>query len=120
MPTEPVQQPDADHEGLTPLERALITRFEGAISGLTDEIKALRRQAPDRTMLYVIGCLWCLSMFVLGILALDRGVDPRIAAEAVNLARPSAPASAPASTASASTASASTAGSSATLPTEAP
>lgn len=73
-----------DPEGLSPLERALIFRFDRSLHDLTTEIRALRRQAPDRTLLYVLGCLWTLSMFAVGILALERGVDPRIAAQAVS------------------------------------
>ena len=72
-----------DPEGLSPLERALISRFERGLNDLTSEVRALRRMAPDRTLLYVLGCLWTLSMFAVGILALERGVDPRVAAQAV-------------------------------------
>lgn len=74
---------NVDDEGLSPLERALISRFEEGLKDLTSEVRALRRMAPDRTLLYVLGCLWTLSMFAVGILALERGVDPRVAAQAV-------------------------------------
>lgn len=68
---------------LSPLEKALVDRFESFADDVVHELRALRTQAPNRELLYVVAGLWVILAFVIAILALNTGVDPRIAKEAI-------------------------------------
>ncbi len=80
---------------LTPLESALVAEIRGngaavvaALSELKGEIRAIRDNPPFRWVPWAMLLLWLCNMFVIGILALERGVDPTRAAEAVKVLAP--------------------------------
>ena len=84
--------PDAQPaEGfLTPLEAALVAEIRGngsavvvALGELKTEIREIRNNPPFRWVPWAMLLLWLLNMFVIAILAMERGVDPLRAAEAV-------------------------------------
>lgn len=60
-----------------------------ALGELKAVIRAVRDNPPFRWVPWVVLLLWLLKMFVIGILALERGVDPTRAAEAVKVLTPS-------------------------------
>ncbi len=80
---------------LTPLEAALVAEIRGngaavvaALGELKTEIREVRNNPPFRWVPWAMLLLWLLNMFVIGILALERGVDPMKAAEAVKVLTP--------------------------------
>ncbi len=89
--------PDAQlAEGfLTPLESALVAEIRGngaavvsALGELKAELRVVRNSPPFRWVPWVVLLLWLCNMFVIAILAMERGVDPREAAEAVKVLVP--------------------------------
>jgi hypothetical protein len=62
-------------EGLTPLETALIQTLQTMHTDVIKELRVFRVQ--------FLGALVAMVIFLIGIVALLKGVDPRIAAEAV-------------------------------------
>ena len=62
-----------------------------ALADLKTEIRAVRDNPPFRWVPWAMLLLWLLNMFVIGILALERGVDPTKAAEAVKTLAPGLP-----------------------------
>ena len=92
--------PDAQlTEGfLTPLESAFVAEIRGngaavvlAIGELKTEIREVRNNPPFRWVPWAMLLLWLCNMFVIAILALERGVDPVKAAEAVKTLTPAFP-----------------------------
>lgn len=74
-------------EGLTPLETALIQTLQTMHTDVIKELRAFRIQ--------FLGALCAMVLFLIGIVASLKGVDPRIAAEAVQgITSVSAPAAA--------------------------
>jgi hypothetical protein len=80
---------------LTPLEAALVAEIRAngaAVVSVLGEIKAeireVRTNPPFRWVPWSLLLFWLLNMFVIGILALERGVDPVKAAEAVKALAP--------------------------------
>ena len=89
--------PDAQlAEGfLTPLESALVAEIRGngaavvsALGELKTEIREIRSNPPFRWVPWAMLLLWLCNMFVIAILAMERGVDPLKAAEAVKVLTP--------------------------------
>jgi hypothetical protein len=85
-----VPDPQLAEGFLTPLEAALVAEIRGngaavvsALGELKTEIREVRTNPPFRWVPWSMLLLWLLNMFVIGILALERGVDPVRAAEAV-------------------------------------
>ena len=96
--------PDAQlAEGfLTPLEAALVAEIRAngaavvsALGELKTEIREVRNNPPFRWVPWVMLLLWLLNMFVIAILAMELGVDPVKAAEAVKVLTPGLPTDAP-------------------------
>ncbi len=80
---------------LTPLEAALVAEIRGngsavvvALGELKTEIREIRNNPPFRWVPWSMLLLWLLNMFVIAILAMERGVDPLRAAEAVKALTP--------------------------------
>jgi len=80
---------------LTPLEAALVAEIRGnalavvvALGELKTEIREIRNNPPFRWVPWSMLLLWLLNMFVIAILAMERGVDPLRAAEAVRALTP--------------------------------
>ncbi len=80
---------------LTPLEAALVSEIRGngaavvsALGELKTEIREIRNNPPFRWVPWAMLLLWLLNMFVIAILAMERGVDPLKAAEAVKVLTP--------------------------------
>ena len=80
---------------LTPLEAALVAEIRAngaavvsALGELKSEIREVRNDPPFRWVPWVMLLLWLLNMFVIAILAMERGVDPMKAAEAVQVLTP--------------------------------
>lgn len=80
---------------LSPLEAALVAEIRGngsavvvALGELKTEIREIRNNPPFRWVPWSMLLLWLLNMFVIAILAMERGVDPMHAAEAVKLLSP--------------------------------
>jgi hypothetical protein len=89
--------PDAQlAEGfLTPLEAALVAEIRGngaavvsALGDLKTEIREVRTNPPFRWVPWAMLLLWLCNMFIIAILAMERGVDPVKAAEAVKVLTP--------------------------------
>ena len=89
--------PDAQlAEGfLTPLEAALVAEIRGngaavvsALGELKTEIREIRSNPPFRWVPWAMLLLWLCNMFIIAILAMERGVDPVKAAEAVKVLTP--------------------------------
>ena len=81
---------------ITPLEAALVAEIRGngaavvaAFGEIKTEIREVRNNPAFRWVPWAMLLLWLLNMFVIGILALDRGVDAMKAAEAVKVMTPS-------------------------------
>ena len=94
----PVMEAQLADGFLTPLEAALVAEIRGngaavvaALCDLKTEIRAVRDNPPFRWVPWSMLLLWLLNMFVIGILALERGVDPIRAAEAVKVLAPGLP-----------------------------
>ena len=99
-PVGPRLFPDAQlAEGfLTPLESALVAEIRGngaavvsALGELKTEIREVRNNPPFRWVPWAMLLLWLCNMFIIAILALERGVDPVKAAEAVKVLAPGLP-----------------------------
>lgn len=80
---------------LSPLEAALVAEIRGngsavvvALGELKTEIREIRNNPPFRWVPWSMLLLWLLNMFVIAILAMERGVDPLKAAEAVKVLAP--------------------------------
>ena len=80
---------------LSPLEAALVAEIRGngsavvvALGELKTEIREIRNNPPFRWVPWSMLLLWLLNMFVIAILAMERGVDPLHAAEAVKALSP--------------------------------
>lgn len=89
--------PDAQlAEGfLTPLEAALVAEIRSngaavvsALGELKTEIREIRSNPPFRWVPWAMLLLWLCNMFIIAILAMERGVDPVKAAEAVRVLTP--------------------------------
>lgn len=95
-PARPVVvQPAAGDGLLSPLEAALVAEIRGngsavvvALGELKTEIREIRNNPPFRWVPWSMLLLWLLNMFVIAILAMERGVDPVKAAEAVRVLTP--------------------------------
>ncbi len=89
-------KPASAGEGLlSPLEAALVAEIRGngsavvvALGELKTEIREIRNNPPFRWVPWAMLLLWLLNMFVIAILAMERGVDPLRAAEAVKALTP--------------------------------
>lgn len=77
------------HE-LSALENALIAQMHNGFSGLRAELGELRGELRHqaRLQLGTFVLLWLLTVFTLAVVALKDGVDPRAAAEAVQIVSP--------------------------------
>ena len=80
---------------LSPLEAALVAEIRGngsavviALGELKTEIREIRNNPPFRWVPWSMLLLWLLNMFVIAILAMERGVEPLRAAEAVKVLTP--------------------------------
>jgi hypothetical protein len=73
-------KPQALPDGLTPLETALIQTLQNMHTDVIKELRVFRIQ--------FIGALIGMVVFLIGVVALLKGVDPRIAAEAVQAVAP--------------------------------
>ena len=67
-------------DGLTPLETALIQTLQTMHTDVIKELRAFRIQ--------FLGALCAMVLFLIGIVASLKGVDPRIASEAVQMLAP--------------------------------
>ncbi len=97
-----VPDPQLAEGFLTPLEAALVAEIRGngaavvsALGELKTEIREVRNNPPFRWVPWVMLLLWLLNMFVIAILAMELGVDPVKAAEAVKVLTPGLPTDAP-------------------------
>lgn len=73
-------KPQTLPDGLTPLETALIQTLQNMHTDVIKELRVFRIQ--------FIGALIGMVVFLIGVVALLKGVDPRIAAEAVQAVAP--------------------------------
>ncbi len=91
----PVMEAQLADGFLTPLEAALVTEIRAngaavvaALGELKAELREVRNSPPFRWVPWVVLLLWLCNMFVIAILAMERGVDPREAEEVVKVLMP--------------------------------
>lgn len=78
---------------LSALEHALLAQITPGISGLRADLQEIRGEIARSTRLHIgaFVLLWLLTVFTLAVVALKDGVDPRAAAEAVQIVSPAVP-----------------------------
>lgn len=82
----------SSRDDLSGLERALVSQMGQGLAGVREELRQIRSEIARSTRLHIGAflLLWLLTVFSLAVLALKIGVDPRTAAEAVQIVSPAA------------------------------
>lgn len=86
---EPSLPPNTRND-LSGLEHALIVQMGTGFEGIRGELREIRGEITRSTRLHIgaFVLLWLLTVFSLAVVALKDGVDPRTAAEAVQIVTP--------------------------------